>query len=655
MRNFTMQKPETPPYTPHASATDSQSSQSGSDGQAESVASLEGGGPKEMHLRFPTGLTTDGTHLTPQELQILVEVRNMFALLEGQPFVATTACPSIFRILLHVSSLLRRFEFTNMDGSTFGEEVSIATEYALMFYELEDVRDSRAKTIEGLILGENMRSARLYTEAFTHAIGKYSAVKDKASPCFEELSQTTRSMMERASLDLANRHAAAEIRLLDFNFPSLFAGSAASTTSAESKIVRYAAWRNNFVAMRKFMLYYLKDLHGSWPPKAGNKKNAFVEGGLNRLVLKGLYADLCSLYDLKVNRSDITSRTFDGGEAEAQAEDPSNAALRILLSEFDRSSPPVNPPIPFDVPMIPSISTVEPRVNQMSSKEQNKLRTRTLKSHETSLMLTKACNLDAHHETPFLKAYKSFEAREAKKKTSLELVDQVYGHWIFLYAVIQSLPLLVVDALGLQYTEGVEYFLCMPPAGNMPWIEDGPKSAWYGVAGGQQMVSLPSHLVENGVEAVYRRSHCWLAADKWIGHANGEAQEAAFMAPQLSPLAPPPGFGDGFGFPPPSRGRDQSLGANLTPTGREADSRSRSRQRQSIALGLEKLPIPTGGSAPSPTMGGMNSPATNGQRRDSSWNRPRTPQSTEIKGATFDDILGTQPVVEGKKGKGKKK
>jgi hypothetical protein len=650
-----MQSLETPPYTPHTSTSGSHSGLSVSDGQAELLTSFDGGGPKEMHLRFPTGLTTDGTHLNPQELQSLVEIRNMFALLEGQPLVATNACPSIFRILLQVCSLLRRFEFTNMDGSTFGESVSIAFEYALMAYGLEDVRESREKTIEGLILGENMRNARLYTEAFTHAVGKYSAVKDKASPLFEEISPTTRAMLERASLDLSNRHAAAENRLLDFNFPSLFAGSAASTTSAESKFVRYAAWRNNFISMRKFMHSYLKDLHGAWPPKASSKKNAFVIGGLNRLVLKSLYADLCSLYDLKADRSDLTTRTFDGGEAEARAQDPSNAALRILLSEFDRSSPPVNPPIPFDVPMIPTISTVEPRVNQMSSKEQNKLRTRTLKSYETSLMLAKACNTDAHHDTPFLLAYKTFEAKEAKKKNSLELVDQTYGHWIFLYAVIQSLPLLVVDALGLRYTEGVEYFLCMPPPGNMSWMEDAPKTAWYGVAGGQQMVSLPSHLVENGVEAVYRRSHCWIAAEMWIGHANGEVEDEAFLAPQLSPLAPPPGFGEDYGFNPPSRGRDSSLGANLTPTAREGGSRSRSRQsaRKSIAIGLERLPIPTGGSA-SPTVSGM-SPATNGHRRDSSWNRPRTPQTTEITGATFDDILGTQPVVEGKKGKGKKK
>ncbi|EHK97196.1 hypothetical protein M7I_7054 [Glarea lozoyensis 74030] len=176
----------------------------------------------------------------------------------------------------------------------------------------------------------------------------------------------------------------------------------------------------------------------------------------------------------------------------------------------------------------------------------------------------------------------------------------------------------------------------------MPWIEDAPKTAWYGVAGGQQMVSLPSHLVENGVEAVYRRSHCWTAADTWIGHANGEAEEEAYLAPQLSPLAPPPGFGNDFGMRPPSRGRD---GDTLSPTTGGDRSRSRQSARQSIALGLERLPIPMGVAGGSPVLG-----SPGGSRRDSALGRPKT---MEMTGATFDDILGTQQPVE-KKGKGKK-
>ena len=505
------------------------------DSQADSLRALDGG-PADIHLRFPTGLLTDVSTLSPQDIQILVEIRNLFAFLTGQPLVATQACPSVFKIFVALGSLFRRFKFTNIDGSTFGESVAASFDFFLEELRLEDVRESREKTIEGLILGESMRSARLYTESFTHAIGKYSAVKDKLYPIFDEISPATRSMMERASLELANRQAAADHVLVDFNFSSLFAGIAASTTTEEAKFVRFAAWKSNVASMRKFMLSYLKDLHGSWPPKASSKKNSFVVGGLNRLVLKGLYADLCNLYDLKADRSQLTSRTFDGDEAEAYTGDRTHAALRILLSEFDRSSPPVKPPVPYDVPLVPTIDTVEPRAQQLSSKEQNKLETRNLKSHESLLMLAKARNNDIPNKTPFLEAYIAFEAKEARKKNSLDLIDQAYGHWIFLYAVIQSLPHLVIDVPGLRHTEAVEYFLCMPPPGNLPWMEDAPKTAWYNVQGGQQVVSLPSHLVEHGIEAVYRRSHCWTAADKWIGQANGETFEE--LSPRARPLPP---------------------------------------------------------------------------------------------------------------------
>lgn len=646
----------TPPYTPKTSTRDSQSSQSDSDGIGESLKSLDGlhDGPREVHLYFPTGLTSDGNQLSPQETQILVDIRNLFAFLTSQPLVGTPVCPTVFRIFISIGAMLTKFDFNNIDGSTFGEAATASFDFCLDELRLADVRTSREKTIEGIILGESMRCASLYTESFTHAVGKYSSVKDRTYSLFDEISPPTLASLERASLDLASKQAAVNNRLLDFDFPSVFAGFAASTTSEESKFVRFKAWKANFMSMRKFIHQYYKDLHGQWPPKASSKKNAFVVGGLNRLVLKGLYADLCSLYDLKADRTQLTPRSNDSSDEELKTGDPIDAALRLLLSEFDRSSPPVAPPIPYDVPLIPSITTVEPRSHQLSDKERNKLRTRKLKEYETTLILTKTHNVDSDHETPFLKAYKKFEAKEAKGKNSLDLIDQAYGHWVFIYVVLQSLPLLVVDVSGLRYTEGVEYFLCQPPSGRLPWVEEAPKTAWYGVQGGQHVVALPSHLVENGIEAVYRRSHCWTVADKWIGNANGDdIMQDNFLAPQLSPLAPPPGFGEGFGTRPMSRGRDDGGNELAVPGSRDRSSQSK---RQSIALGLERLPIPTGQDwSPVQTPGSRASSPAAYSRRVSSMHGGGTPLSVDS-GATFDQILGTMTAepVPVKKTKGKK-
>ncbi|KAF4627809.1 hypothetical protein G7Y89_g10342 [Cudoniella acicularis] len=660
-RNLAIRGIGTPPYTPKTSISDSQSTQSNSDGYGESIKSLQET-TRDIHLYFPTGLTSDGTNLTAEDIQILVGIRNLFAFLTGQPLVGTRVCPSIFRIFLAIGDILRKFQFTNIDGSTFGESASASFEFYLDELRLADVSTSREKTVEGIILGESMRSAALYTEAFTHAVGKYSAVREKKFTLFQEISPTTRALLERASLDLAGREASAATRLNDFDYPSLFSGIAASTSTDESKYVRFKAWKSNYMAMRKHVLSYYKDLHGQWPPKASSKKNSFVVGGLNRLVLKGLYADMCSLYDLMADRTQITTRSYDASEdGEQEDVDRIHAALRKLLGEFDRSSPPVQPPVPYDAPLVPSMTTVEPGYPLMSPKDQHKQNTRKLKDYETTLLLTKAHNMDVNIKSPFLDSYKVFEERQARGKNAQELADQTYGHWVFLYAVIQSLPLLAVDVQGLRYTEGVEYFLCMPPPGNLPWVDDAPKTAWYGVQGGQHVVSLPSYLVDNGVEAVYRRSHCWTVAERWIGNANGDSfaqPDQSTFDQQLSPLAPPPGFGGGeLGVRPQSRdgGRhEQGLGVN---TSDARGRRSRQSQRQSIALGLERLPIPMGldewtsrpsSRATSPVVG-------HGHSRNSSGNGHGSPQDTPSStGATFDQILGSMP-SEGKKAKGKKK
>lgn len=674
-RNLSLRGPASPPYTPKTSISDIQSS---SDGRPDSLESFPDA-PRENHLYFPTGLTSDGSQLSANDIQDLVDIRNLFAFLTGQPLVGTKTRPSTFRIFLQVGAMLSKFQFTNLDGSTFGESASASFEFYLEELRLADVRESREKTLEGIILGEAMRSGDLYTEAFTHAVGKYAAVMQKDYPLVSEISKTTRVNLERAHQELAGRQQSASLALTDFNFYSLFSGLGSSTVSAESKFVRFKAWKLNFASMRRHVMSYLKDVHGHWPPKASTKKG--LAGGLNRMVLKGLYSDMCSLYELRADREAITTRSMDASDdSQVTNVSPTSTALRKLLSEFDRSSPPVMPPIPFDVPIVPTIAAIDPTFHGMSSKKQTKASTRKLKDHEVALILAKSHNSDCNYKTPFLEMYKLFEEKEGKGKNAQELADMVYGHWLFMYAVIQSLPMLVVDAPGLRYTGGVEYFLCMLPTGK-PWIE-GSDTALYSVQGGA-IVSMPNHVVEAGPEAVYRRSHCWTVAEQWISKSEGKYIEVdeipSFLPEMLSPLAPPPGFGgildlepQTAGSPAPSptmsptdRGRDSRnsssthLGADLGANDRR--SRSRQAQRQSIALGLERLPIPAGRETFSPRPGSSRGQSPGGFQTQSpvgfynhsgNGSTARLDTPPDNGGATFDDILGH--IVDPKAAKGKK-
>ncbi|RFU26651.1 hypothetical protein B7463_g9677, partial [Scytalidium lignicola] len=613
MRHLVARGIISPPITPQPSPQGSDS-----DGLAESVKSLSDP-PKDIHMYFPAAelnpKATPGSKEFPAEdIQRLVDIRNLFAFLLGIPLVATRKSPTVFYMLLSVSTLLRQFEFTNLDGSTFGEVAATRFNSYMEEFELADVSQSREKTIEGLVLGEQMRSTDLYNQAFVHAVGKCEAIMTMQSPLFNEISQITRNRLQRAHLDLLSRQRTMKHRLEDFDFPSLWVGIAASTSIAEVKSVRFKAWKSSFAAMRRHVLSYYKDLYGSWPPKASSKRNSFVEGGLNRLVLQQLYSDFCNLYDLLTDRKSLTTRQYEASDDELDVKSVNRdaAALRKVLSEWDRSSPPVQPPVPFDVPMVPTLTTIMSDYTMLSPEDQRKVRSRKLRGDEYQEIMRGAQNTaDCDLSNLFIVNFKHFEEKEGKGKSAQELADNRYGYWIFIYVVLQSLPMLAVDAPGLKYSDGVEYFLCEPPIGNVPWLENSSAvtRAWYGVQGGTAVVSLPSDLVNYSVEGIYHRSHCWTVADKWItaqeepGDSYVPTRSFELPGPDMIPSRVQSPADADVVFLPPSRSNTGTPTTTTThfrqlsmPTiplpAPDEYMRNRSRKRQSIALGLEQLPIP---------------------------------------------------------------
>ncbi|ORY62278.1 uncharacterized protein BCR38DRAFT_346659 [Pseudomassariella vexata] len=548
--------------------------------------------PGESRLYIP--VTMAGS--TP-DLDRMMSIRNLFAFLTGQPLVGTKAQPSLFSAFTRVAGLLVEFEFTNADGSNFGDAVDMSFGFFMDQMALADVRHSREKTLEALVLGERMRSWDLWNEAFTHAVGKYTVIRDLNSPLWEQVSPSTRQKLERAHLELLTHQNAVNNRLEAFDFPSLFSGTANSTSLTEYKTVKFNIWRKSFNRMRQFVLTYYKASFGSWPPKARSKKNPFTESGLNRLVLKILYTDLCALYDLTVDRESITPRVIDQSADDMESDDkrPAIAALRRVLGEFDQSSPPVLPPLPFDVPKLPDMKSVKDNYYDLPQKDQARLE-KNLQENEFLLILNKSYNFDTlMQKNPFLDEYMEFEQKEAKGKSVSEMVEQRIGHWLFLYVVIQSLPMLVVDAPGLKFTDAVEYFLCQPPKGHPPWLGDAPevRKKWYEVSGGGGIVELNADSVEFSIEAIYHRSHCWEAAKRWEADANAAppVQELPF-----SPLqAPQSVFTDmDPGSSQTAEHSESSPGVSPSPALRPRTNSpgGRSAYRSSIIMGLEELPVP---------------------------------------------------------------
>ncbi|KAI5367661.1 hypothetical protein Slin14017_G026970 [Septoria linicola] len=602
---------------------------------------------QEARLYLPIKLSSDGAasgvpnpadgKARLEDLQTLVDYRNFFAFLCGQSLVATERRSSFFGIFMTIAGILKSYQFSNVDGSTFGEVANSSFDAYIEELGLGDCRTSREKTIEGVVLGERMKSVSLYNEAFTHAAGKHQDLLALKSPKFNMISPITQNRLTRASMDLDKRVAAIRLIMTDFDFPFLFSGIMASKTSIERKEgVRFDAWKEHFLGMRKFMMGMLKQRYGDWPPKASSKKNTLETSGPNRLVLRDVYHDLSSMYDLLVDRGSLTSRTIDGVNLDETRDEPVVRGLRSVLSEYDRSTPPVKPPIPFDLPMLPTLRSTRKDFGADAKKDAKALQ-KKLKDDEIHQILRASWNGDAQ-VTPFVDAFREMEKRAAHGCTPSELEDLRIGQWIFMYTVLQALPMLACDAPDLKWTKAVEYFLCEPPRSGVPWADPnaagarGGSRTWFSVAGaGGGVVSLPSDLIDHGVEGIYKRSHCWIMAEKWCA-ANPILSAALHEQTASSGTT----LHDS-GLPAPPSGNDL-----LRPDSRT--SKRSSKRLSSLGLGLEALPLPAGvtpdDSAPSPAIG---------------LERPRTPAHSVDTSKTFDAILGGSDVnAKGKKDKKKK-
>lgn len=617
-------------------------------GQATGSTSSHGSGGRysnfsessqETELFLPIKLSSDKTaaessspkvvdRAAMEDLQTLVDYRNFFAFLCGQSLVATERRSSFFSIFMTIAGILRSYQFTNEDGSTYGEVCHSSFDNYVEELGLADVRTSREKTIEGIVLGERMKNVLLYNEAFTHAVGKYGDLVSLKSAKFNMISPISQNRLARASMDLDKRVASIRLIMTDFDFPFLFSGIMSSKTSIERKEgVRFDAWKESFLGTRRFMMGLLKQRYGDWPPKASSKKNSLETSGLNRLVLKDVYHDLSSMYDLLVDRNNLTTRTIDGQSLDDTRDEPVVRGLRAVLSEYDRSSPPVKPPVPFDLPRLPTLRSTRKDFGAGDAKHDAKAMSKKIKDDEVAKILRASWNEDAL-ATPFVNAFREMETRAAHGCTPAEIQDLRIGQWIFMYVLLQALPMLACDAPGLKWTQAVEYFLCAPPRSGVPWADAGAGNSgagqrtWFSVGGaGGGVVSLPSDVVEHGVEGIYRRSHCWVMAEKWCA-ANPILNQALQMQQSSG----------GAEYQPEMPGPPDSL----RPTSVSSNRSSSNKRHSSFGLGLEALPLPAGvtpdGSVPT------------------SLERPGTPAHSVDASKTFDSILdGVPDPAKGKK------
>lgn len=488
------------------------------------------------------------SNASDDSLQHLMDARNLFAFLSYTFLVSTLHRETPFQIMEKVFKLLQGpispqlhpEDHSPMDVNV-SRRISTAEGHFLHFLDelkIDDIRNDDDAIVEALIMGERWKCQRLYREGFVHACGRWDDVKDHPGCAY--VSQVTKSRLDRASIDLHQiRLQNVVTRLPNFDFPSVWVG--------DGRYPEFKPWKAGFDAMRKFTLSYYKNVYGSWPPKAGKhgKGGGFTEtGGLNRMVLKRLYADFCGVYDLLVDRewihgdrirfeANYSSEGEEGNEQRSK-EEHARTTMRKIMSDFDQSYMPVQPGIPFDQPRLPYIPPTPPSTaDGLKKKKKRSSKPRSqkkLKSDELIAVLKNSYNSDAlNSQDPnqFVAAYEKLEHDFGGGRNLEDIIEARRGRWVFIYCVLQSLPMTVVDAVGCQYSDGVEYFLCENVKGSLPWersqsVKASRLSGIWGVTGqspygnlGGAGASTSNLAGDDEVDYTYRRSHCWDIAEDW--------------------------------------------------------------------------------------------------------------------------------------------
>jgi hypothetical protein len=523
--------------SPNTSYTD------GSEDSKEARGLVDFDGSQLLHIRLPVSLSDEtGKNLSQSDVRNLVSVRNLFAFLVGQSLVATPQYPTVFDVFVQISKHLHEFKFSNMDGSTYGETPDSSFAAYIQELELLDMRNNCEKTIEGLLLGEKMRSAMLWNEAFTHAVGMYDDLQKQCPEKFRFLSGVAIQRLERAHMDLEKRLSHINERLSDFEFPSVFSGIMNSRTADERNETSFEQWKSSFQAARRFFLHYLKSKHGSWPPKK-TKKSPIQLPNLNRRVLQGLANDLAILYDLMVDRKHPSSRLVIFGRQFPAHPDRRIEALRKVLQEYDNSGSPVYPTMPFDAPLVPRLS--HSNIDDSETGSKNKIGKNELVS-----ILESSYNKDTRGmRNGFAQLWIAFEAKSTSGMTIDKVANFRLGAWLFMYCLLQTLPLLTVDAPGVQFTQGVEYLLCEPARGRLHWSKESTQKDWYRDPSTGLLSQMSKDAIELSYDAIYRLSHCWQKGEMWEQELTGlprnrrpshkqpsPPQQASQFAPQLAPL-----------------------------------------------------------------------------------------------------------------------
>lgn len=312
-----------------------------------------------------------------------------------------------------------------------------------------------------LAWSEDIRWQEGWREGFVHCCGMYAQLRHVSE--FRDISKVSRTLIEKAHLELQVRVQEAEDRLARFEILDIWP---AHTTQPPFI-------RSDFYHFRKFLLQFYEKAFKTWPPRE-NQQN--YGGWLTKTVVLTLQKDFAALYAFLVDRDIVWEKAEQQGEpdrAVLQHATEGDAGLTVkdlhlanLLAAFDFKHNYSHIPYPLSrLPSSISIQDDPQRKPALFGSKSKALEKRIVKAYEEA---SNASLVGPEITTnrlveAFLRFEKTTHLGEADPR------DARKERWILLYGLVQVLESISAENPNLWFKEDAPYFLNPRMKGTPPW------------------------------------------------------------------------------------------------------------------------------------------------------------------------------------------
>ena len=441
-----------------------------------SIASVASVDAKEAPVRYQIHFPAPDGASRQELLRYHLTTRNFFAVLLSRPLVGLT----FYQALIDLHQRLQLY----LPGDPNCALIIIR---CLMENNLHNVCNDPAAAAGLLAWSEDEEICwqEGWREGFVHCSGMYTQLRSMAE--FRDVSFTSRTLLERAHLELQVRIQEAEDRLCTFDMNDIWPENSQ----------HYRTARTSFDHMRKFLKEYYQKAYKNWPPKGPREGDDIW---LTRAIATRLQTDFDRLYDYFVNQDIVwTSLKYPNdkslglvcSKAKPSAGVGDDNFLAECIKRFDQKHK--NTPIPHPYPLLPSTTSsddpAKPQKSSLFSSKSKALEKRIALAYSEASNVPKLQKASDFAASAIVDAFVKFEQNDNPSEAEPRAARK--GRWMLLYGVLQQLSKISVDTPDLYFTGDVGYFLNPRLKGTPPWS--------YGSAQGQVYEEARSKL-----------AHCWL-------------------------------------------------------------------------------------------------------------------------------------------------